>query len=372
MEGVTEPCFRDVVLERHSPRDLGGAYTEFVRVSVAPIPEWKMREHLGPRRYGQPVGLQLMGSAPGPLAASADAAISAGAPLVDINFGCPSKGAFKDCAGSALLDHPGRIEELVRACVSAAAGRVPVTAKMRSGIREDARLEELVQAAESGGAAMITVHCRTKEERYLDCADWGRVARAVAAVKVPVCGNGSIRTHADLERMRRETGCAYAMVGRAALGDPWIFSGRQVTAAEAARFLLDYAAALRDGITDNGKFIAGRVKQLLSYWTAGGLFAGAAEKDRVLRETRPESLFAWLEERQEDQLWSSDRKSLTSTSQSPSRSAGQGSAGHGAAQGPHDWSRSRKSPVFTVQSPLTSAKVPGSALRHATAASQDG
>jgi tRNA-dihydrouridine synthase C len=294
MEGVTDPCFRDIVLERHDPSELGGAYTEFVRVSGAPIPRWKMTEHLGPRRFGQPVGLQLMGSEPGPLAASADAAICAGAPLVDINFGCPSKGVAKDCSGSAMLDHPDRIETLVRVCVAAADGRVPVTAKMRSGIREDARLEEVARAAESGGAAMITVHCRTKVERYQDCADWNRVARAVAAVNVPVCGNGSVETHVDLERMRRETGCAYAMVGRAALGNPWIFSGRQVTAAEAARFLLDYAEALRNRrkFRENATF--GRMKRLLWYWTAGGLFPEAAVKDRWLRELEPQRLWAWL------------------------------------------------------------------------------
>ncbi len=297
MEGVTEPCFRDVVLERHDPRELGGAYTEFVRVSGTPVPQWKMTEHLGPRRFGQPVGLQLMGSEPGPLAVSADAAICAGAPLVDINFGCPSKGAYKDCAGSAMLNHPDRIETLVRACVAAAGGRVPVTAKMRSGIREDARLEEVARAAESGGAAMITVHCRTKEERYRDCADWDRVARAVAAVKVPVCGNGGVETHADLERMRRETGCAYAMVGRAALGNPWIFSGRQVAAAEAARFLLDYAEALRNRRNFNENATFGRMKRLLWYWTAGGLFPAATVKDRWLREQRPQRLWAWLQER---------------------------------------------------------------------------
>jgi len=296
MEGVTEPCFRDVVLERHDPCDLGGAFTEFVRVSGTPIPKWKMTEHLGPRRFVQPVGLQLMGSDPGPMAASADAAICAGAPLVDINFGCPSKGAYKDCAGSALLDHPDRIETLVHDCVAAAGGRVPVTAKIRSGIREDTLLEEIARAAEAGGAAMITVHCRTKEERYRDCADWNRIARTVAAVNVPVCGNGSVQTHADLDRMRRETGCEYTMVGRAALGNPWIFSGRQVSAAEAARFLLDYTETLRDRSNFNENRTIGRTKKLLSFWTAGGLFADAAVKERWLREKEPDRLWAWLEE----------------------------------------------------------------------------
>jgi tRNA-dihydrouridine synthase len=294
MEGVTDPAFRDVVLERLAPGDLGGTYTEFVRVSQVPIPEWKLREHMGPRKFPQPLGLQVMGSIVGPLAATADAAIFAGASLVDINFGCPSKGAFADCAGSALLDHPERIEALVRACVQVADGRVPVTAKMRSGVREDSRLEEVARAAEAGGAVMITVHCRTREEGYRDCADWTRVARAVAAVKVPVCGNGSVETHADLERMRRETGCKYVMVGRAALGDPWIFSGKKITTAEAAQFLLEYAEALRTrrGFSPNG--VAGRVKRLLSFWTAGRLFKSKAEKARWLSEPKHDVLWDWL------------------------------------------------------------------------------
>lgn len=303
MEGVTEPCFRDAVLERHDPRDLGGAFTEYVRVSHRPIPREKLAEHLGPCRFGQPVGLQIMGSQPGPIAATADAAILAGAPLVDLNFGCPAKGAYVDCAGSALLDYPERVQEFVRVCVEAAAGRVPVTAKMRSGIRDDRRLEEVARAAEAGGAAMITVHCRTRDEGYQDCADWRRVARVVAAVKVPVCGNGSVRSHADLERMRSETGCAYVMVGRAALGDPWIFNGRQVSTAEAARFMLDYAGRLRTRKNYNSKGVVGRIRQLLGYWKAGNLLkypdsglSRKAAKNRWISERDPEVVLGWLKE----------------------------------------------------------------------------
>ena len=298
MEGVTEPCFRDEVLKRHTARDLGGTFTEFVRVSHLPIPEWKLKEQLGPRRFEQPVGLQLMGSEVQPLAATADAAVEAGAPLVDLNFGCPTNRAMRGCAGSALLEYPERVEEFVRACVEAADGRVPVTAKIRCGVKDDRRLEELARAAEAGGAAMITVHCRTRAEGYQDCADWRRIARAVAAVRIPVCGNGSIQCHTDLERMRRETGCAFAMVGRAALGDPWIFSGRQATADEAARFLLDYAGELRTRCRFSPKSAAGRVKRLLLFWKAGGLLGGdEAERRRLLHEEDPERLWNWLTER---------------------------------------------------------------------------
>src|SRR5262249_41355586 len=159
-EGVTEPSFRDLVLARNDPRSLGGAFTEFVRVVERPIPTWKLREHLGPARFGQPVGVQLMGSDLAALAATARNACEAGAPLIDLTFGCPAKGALRGCAGSALLDHPERLEAVVR-CVRAAVPELPVTAKIRAGSVDASRVEELARAAEAGGAALLTVHCRT-------------------------------------------------------------------------------------------------------------------------------------------------------------------------------------------------------------------
>ena len=131
----------------------------------------------------------------------------------------------------------------MRACVEAVE-RVPVTAKIRAGGDDDARLEEIAAAAEAGGASLLTVHCRTRKEKYADTADWERLRRAVAAVDIPVCGNGGVDRHEDLARVRAETGCAYAMVGRGAMADPWIFSGRQVDRVEAARFLQAYAEAM--------------------------------------------------------------------------------------------------------------------------------
>lgn len=291
MEGVTDPVFRDLVLARNGPDALGGAFTEFARVVQVALPRRTLRAHLGPRRFAQPVGLQLMGSTPELVAESARRAEEAGAPLVDLNFGCPAKGALRGCAGSALLRDPSAVERMVRAAVGAVE-RVPVTAKIRAGFDDDARLEELARAVENGGAAMLTVHCRTKAELYCEDVDWSRLARAAAAVRIPVCGNGGVRTHADFERLRRETGCALAMAGRAALGDPWIFSGARASAGDAARFLLDYAEALRDEAGVSARGAAGRVKQLLQHWTAGDLCG--TDRASWIGETAPERLFARL------------------------------------------------------------------------------
>jgi tRNA-dihydrouridine synthase C len=286
MEGVTEPCFRELVLARNHAQALGGAFTEFVRVSVSPIPRAVIARHLGPGGALQPVGVQLMGNDLGHLARTAQNAVAAGAPLVDLNFGCPAKGAIAGCAGSALLRDPLALEKVVRAVVDAVA--VPVTAKIRAGWDDASRVEELARAAEAGGACLLTVHCRTRAEAYCPEVDWTRIARAARAVSIPVCGNGGAASHSDLERLRRETGAAFAMAGRGALADPWIFSGREVTRAEAVAFLLDYAHAMRErgGLGPRG--VAARLKQLLRYWTAGGLLSDAGSRAEWLRNPNPE------------------------------------------------------------------------------------
>jgi tRNA-dihydrouridine synthase len=292
MEGVTDPAFRSVVLAEHRPEDLGGAFTEFVRVSQVPVPVAKMSEHLGPRRFGMPVGLQLMGNRLDMLAESARHAIEAGAPLLDINFGCPAKGPVSGCVGSALLDDPQRMEEIVRCVVEAVPNSI-VTAKIRAGVRDDRGLEDIARAVEAGGARLLTIHCRTRTEAYReDALDWGRIRRCVEVVSIPVCGNGGITRFEQLEAMRRETGCLYAMVGRGALANPWLFADREVSRAEAARFLLTYAAAMAaSGLSPKG--VAGRVKQLLNYWTAGNLVG--EDRRSWLRESEPARLLERLE-----------------------------------------------------------------------------
>jgi tRNA-dihydrouridine synthase C len=304
MEGVTDPLFRDLVLARNGPDALGGATTEFVRVVERGLPPRPLAEALGrahpgdppsPGDHGRPVGLQLMGSDPGAMAATAAAAVAAGAPLVDLNFGCPAKGALRGCAGAALLDDPRAVEALVHAVAEAVAGAVPVSAKLRAGGDDDSLLEDLCRATEAGGADLVTVHCRTRAEGYRDTADWARLRRAVAAVSIPVCGNGGVERHGDLARLLDETGCSHAMVGRAALGDPWIFSGHRASNRECVEFLLTYADGLERrsaGAPDRRNRGGSRVKQLLAHWQAGDGPHGLLGPDRR----------AWLRIRNEADL----------------------------------------------------------------------
>ena len=244
MEGVTDPVYRRLVLGLHNPENLGGAFTEFLRISQRPAKVEEVARHLGPDSGPIPVGLQLMGSDRERMAESARAAVRSGVILVDINFGCPAKGALKGCAGSSMLQDPAGLQAMVHAIASAvedeSSGKVPVTAKIRAGYNDANSVGELAKAVEQGGARMLTVHCRTRAEGYSPEIDWTRLQTAAEAVSIPVCANGGIESHPDLERARRETGCTYAMIGRAALGNPWIFSGEQVSTQRCAQFLVDY------------------------------------------------------------------------------------------------------------------------------------
>jgi len=294
MEGVTAPSFRDIVLARHAPTDLGGAFTEFVRVIDRPVAKREMHKHLGTRRFQIPVGIQLMGSDLECLIGSASNAADLGVPVLDLNFGCPARGALKGCAGAAALKDPAGVEASVRAAVQGVGGRTPVTAKIRAGFDHDRDVEALARAAEAGGAAMLTIHCRTRREGYQEEVYWSRIRRAVEAVSIPVAGNGSAWLHSDLERMRVETGCAFVMVGRGALRDPWIFSGREVSRSEAAAFLHEYAQVL-ESLGAPRRAAVGRVKQLLQYWEAGGLVGDAQGRERWLRDSDTEGFLARLE-----------------------------------------------------------------------------
>jgi nifR3 family TIM-barrel protein len=239
MEGVTHRAFRDVVM------DLGGvgaAWTEFIRVSAHPLKPKVIARELGPPREDAPVGAQLMATDEARLAETARNAVVAGAPMIDLNFGCPAPVVFDKCAGSALLDHPSRVEALVRAAASAV--DVPVTAKIRLGVADPSLLKDNVAAVEAGGAAAITVHARTRVDAYAKPARWEFLSAARAATKLPLIGNGDVLTIDDAARMLDDHGVDAVMIGRGALRDPWIFARLRASAASASPLDVSPAAVL--------------------------------------------------------------------------------------------------------------------------------
>ncbi len=181
----------------------------------------------------QPIGMQLYGSDPGVMAEGAVWCAEHGATVVDINMGCPVDKVCKKDGGSKLMcDLPNTfaIFERVRAALP---GTIPLTAKMRLGWDEDAKRDgvagELARGLCERGAACITVHGRTTEQRFKGSCDHDGIARVVDAVNdatngtVPVLGNGDVKSAMDVVAMRANTGCAGVMIGRGAFGDPFIF-----------------------------------------------------------------------------------------------------------------------------------------------------
>jgi tRNA-dihydrouridine synthase B len=169
-----------------------------------------------------PVGIQLFGSEPGVLAEAAVEAEKLEPDLIDINFGCPVKKVVKKNGGSALLCNVPLMEQIVRAVV--AATRLPVTAKIRIGWSHDSLNHlEVTRMLEEAGVCAVTVHGRTRDQKFTGRADWSAIAQVKAVARVPIVGNGDVWTGEDFLRMKRETGCDAVMIARGAIGNPWIF-----------------------------------------------------------------------------------------------------------------------------------------------------
>ena len=175
-----------------------------------------------------PVGLQIFGSEPSIMAEAAatlTSPIEGGVPprVIDINMGCPVPKIFGNGEGSALMKNPALIHDIVSAVSRATA--LPVGVKLRLGVdREHINVTECALAAEEGGASMITVHGRTRAEMYSGKADMNEVKKVKQSLHIPLFANGDIETAEDAVRVFSKTGADGIMIGRAAVGNPFIFA----------------------------------------------------------------------------------------------------------------------------------------------------
>jgi len=233
MDGYSDLPFRLLCYE------LGSAmsYTEFINVDSLSgrVPNEVIARKLkfDPREY--PMTFQIYGHDEERLVETAKRLQDEYNPtIIDINLGCYVKKIAERGAGSGMLREPAKIAR-VFARLSREL-RVPVTAKMRLGWDEYTRnYLEVVHILEDNGASLIAVHARTKQQAYKGQADWKAIAEIKQAVKIPVLGNGDVKTVADIERIKAQTGCDGVMIGRGAIGNPWIFSRKDrhdVTPAE--------------------------------------------------------------------------------------------------------------------------------------------
>lgn len=181
----------------------------------------KTFELLKSDKYEYPFSIQIFGSSPEIMAGAAKILEKNGAMIIDINMGCPVKKVVKNGAGAALLNDLIRAKELISAVADEVS--IPVTVKMRVGWNNPEACLELSRYAEASGAAAVAVHGRTAVQKFSGTANWSVIEQVAGEVDIPVIGNGDINDIHDAATMLVNSKCAGLMIGRAALGNPWIF-----------------------------------------------------------------------------------------------------------------------------------------------------
>lgn len=219
MDGFTDSAFRTICRQQGSAISI----SEFISTSGSLKRSKKTNPHIFFQEIERPFGFQLSGDDPHKILNAAQELQAMNPDFFDLNLGCPDKQVVSHGAGAALLNEPLRISQIIKLLTSQLP--VPVSAKMRLGWDEKSRnYLDVSKLIEQSGAAFLSVHARTRVQAYSGIPDWEAIAEIKHALNIPVIGNGDVRTIQDIEQIKSKTGCDAVMIGRAAVGNPWIFA----------------------------------------------------------------------------------------------------------------------------------------------------
>ena len=298
MAGITDRVFRSLCAEYGSPF----AVTEMVSAKGFVLsPNMSYGRGLLDAAPGERLAVQLFGHEPDIVARAAELLSSGPYCMVDLNMGCPAPKIVRSGEGSALMRTPNLAQAVARAVVKASS--LPVSVKMRLGWDESSRNHvDFAKRMEDTGIALLSAHGRTREKMYAGEADWDAIGEVARAVNIPVIANGDVRDAASFRGIMATTGCCAAMVGRGALGNPFIFreiaeslNGTVPTAASTrekietalrhAHLLCEYKEE-RIAIAEMRKHVA---------WYIAGIRDAAALRSRIHRAETYEQIAALLE-----------------------------------------------------------------------------
>ena len=219
MAGVSDRAYRELCVR------FGAAYcvSEMVSSKALSFNSKKSEELMEISDLERPCGIQIFGDDPKCMADAAKHALENKPDIIDINMGCPAPKISSNGSGSALMKNPRLCGEIVKAVT--AVTDTPVTVKIRKGWDDDSvNAVEVAKICESAGAAAITVHGRTRQQYYKPPVDYGIIRAVRESVSIPVIANGDIDSAEKAKAVMDITGCDLVMIGRATLGNPWIFS----------------------------------------------------------------------------------------------------------------------------------------------------
>ncbi|PWB86910.1 tRNA dihydrouridine synthase DusB [Methanobrevibacter thaueri] len=301
MAGICDSAFRRIA----KSMGCGLLSTEMVSDKALMYNNWKTQSMLYMTDSERPISQQIFGSgAESFKIAAAYIEENMKPDIIDINMGCPvTKVAVKAQAGSALLKDPDKIRDIISAVVDTV--DLPVTAKIRSGWNNKCiNAVEIAKIVDDCGASAITVHPRTREERYGIRANWSIIKKVKENVSIPVIGNGDIFTCYDAKRMIDETGCDAIMIGRGVLGNPWLIKQcieyldegiepERVTLEERIEMIKRHAELLSDIRPE--KVAMHKMRTHAAYYLKGR-YRSAEIKPRLFKMNTKEELFDLLDE----------------------------------------------------------------------------